>query len=151
VAADQIRRHQRSPRVGGDWELELEARRSSPGPSGVVELHAILRALDSQRREAFVLTRVVGLSYEEAAQTMGCAIGTIRSCVFRARAELLAALSQEHGSTQGSAPWPDRHCVRPESTAGNFSGVDDDLIRCGNQRDRHEPQAQHHPNTRARS
>ncbi|MCP3994096.1 MAG: RNA polymerase subunit sigma, partial [bacterium] len=41
------------------------------------------------RRTAFVLTQLVGLSYEEAAETMDCPIGTIRSRVARARQQLL--------------------------------------------------------------
>jgi RNA polymerase sigma-70 factor (ECF subfamily) len=45
-----------------------------------------------ERQEAFVLTQVVGLSYEEAADVIGCPIGTIRSRVARARLDLLDAL-----------------------------------------------------------
>ena len=51
-----------------------------------------VRALVPERQEAFVLTQVVGLSYEEAADVIGCPIGTIRSRVARARADLLEAL-----------------------------------------------------------
>ena len=40
----------------------------------------------------FVLTQVVGVSYEEAADICQCPIGTIRSRVARARAELLETL-----------------------------------------------------------
>jgi RNA polymerase sigma-70 factor (ECF subfamily) len=40
------------------------------------------------------LTQVLGLSYEEAAQSLAVPIGTIRSRVARARAELVAALAQ---------------------------------------------------------
>lgn len=46
--------------------------------------------LDPDRREAFLLTQVAGLSYDEAALVLSCPIGTIRSRVARARAELLA-------------------------------------------------------------
>lgn len=45
--------------------------------------------LDDKRRTAFVLTQLVGLSYEEAAATVGCPIGTIRSRVARARQQLV--------------------------------------------------------------
>jgi RNA polymerase sigma-70 factor (ECF subfamily) len=38
------------------------------------------------------LTQVLGLSYDEAAQICGCPIGTVRSRVARARADLVAAL-----------------------------------------------------------
>ncbi len=48
----------------------------------------LLDAIDPDRREAFVLTQVAGLSYEEAAIVLECPVGTIRSRVARARADL---------------------------------------------------------------
>ena len=48
--------------------------------------------LDPERREAFVLTQVVGLSYAEAADVCSCPVGTIRSRVARARADLVDGL-----------------------------------------------------------
>ncbi len=51
----------------------------------------LLRVLDADRLEAFVLTQLVGLSYEDAATVIGCPIGTVRSRVSRARADLLVA------------------------------------------------------------
>ncbi len=56
-----------------------------------VALHDLLDALDDERREAFVLTQLVGLTYPEAADVCGCPVGTIRSRVARARADLVAA------------------------------------------------------------
>ena len=44
----------------------------------------LLVRLDPDRREAFALTQLAGLSYEEAAVVVGCPIGTIRSRVARA-------------------------------------------------------------------
>jgi RNA polymerase sigma-70 factor (ECF subfamily) len=57
-------------------------------------LHQFVDRLTDDRREAFVLTQVVGLSYEEAAEVVGCPIGTIRSRVARARIDLLDALRE---------------------------------------------------------
>ena len=62
-----------------------------------VELDAQLAALDADRRDAFVLTQVIGCSYDEAAAICDVAVGTIRSRVARARADLLRAM-QETGS-----------------------------------------------------
>jgi RNA polymerase sigma-70 factor (ECF subfamily) len=59
-------------------------------PHGQVELDELLAALDPDRREAFVLTQVLGFPYEEAAIAVGCPVGTIRSRVARARRDLLA-------------------------------------------------------------
>lgn len=53
------------------------------------EIDEMLSILDEERRTAFVLTQLVGLSYEEAALAMECPIGTIRSRVARARQQLL--------------------------------------------------------------
>jgi RNA polymerase sigma-70 factor (ECF subfamily) len=63
-------------------------------PSGAVGATELLRRLNPAQREAFVLTQVIGLSYEEAAQSLNVPIGTIRSRVARARIELVAAVSQ---------------------------------------------------------
>lgn len=56
-----------------------------------LEIDELLRRLDDDRREAFVLTQIVGMSYQEAAMTVGCPIGTIRSRVARARSDLIAS------------------------------------------------------------
>lgn len=55
-----------------------------------VELHELLEALEPDRRSAFVLTQLLGYSYHEAAEVCGCPVGTIRSRVARARADLVA-------------------------------------------------------------
>ena len=52
-------------------------------------LRALVDALAPERREAFVLTQLVGCSYAEAAEICGVAIGTIRSRVARAREVLV--------------------------------------------------------------
>ena len=45
------------------------------------------------RREAFVLTQIAGLSYAEAADVVGCPVGTIRSRMARARADLVEVVA----------------------------------------------------------
>ncbi|MGX6607735.1 sigma-70 family RNA polymerase sigma factor [Micromonosporaceae bacterium Da 78-11] len=64
-------------------------------PASFEEQHALrdlLAGLSPDRREAFVLTHVAGLSYLEAAEVCGCPVGTIRSRVARAREDLVIAL-----------------------------------------------------------
>lgn len=97
VAADHVRKAQRSPRIaaGADFQLEVEARKPVANPAGFVAVTQVLDTLEPERREAFVLTRLLGLSYAEAAHACGCAVGTIRSRVFRARADLVAAFGSE--------------------------------------------------------
>jgi len=61
--------------------------------TGEVDLDEAIRALAPERREAFVLTQVTGLSYAEAAEVCEVPVGTIRSRVARARADLLDAVA----------------------------------------------------------
>jgi RNA polymerase sigma-70 factor (ECF subfamily) len=52
-------------------------------------LQTALQQLPDEHREALILVGAAGLSYEEAAEICGCALGTIKSRVNRARARLL--------------------------------------------------------------
>ncbi len=61
-----------------------------PDPAGQVSATALLDRLSPERRESFILTQLLGLTYEQAAQTLGVPVGTIRSRVARARADLVA-------------------------------------------------------------
>jgi RNA polymerase sigma-70 factor (ECF subfamily) len=56
------------------------------------DLEAALHKLPEGQREAILLVGVDGLSYEEAAQVLGCAVGTVKSRVNRARNCLAEAL-----------------------------------------------------------
>jgi RNA polymerase sigma-70 factor (ECF subfamily) len=60
-----------------------------------VPLAAAVEALDHDRRAAFVLTQMLGLSYAEAADVCCCPVGTIRSRVARAREDLVRAVADE--------------------------------------------------------
>lgn len=73
-------------------EIEVTGRGEVPDHQGEVVLAGLLDDLDPERREAFVLTQVLGYSYAEAAEAVGCPIGTIRSRVARAREDLMAAV-----------------------------------------------------------
>jgi RNA polymerase sigma-70 factor (ECF subfamily) len=75
------------------------------------ELDDLLDELDPDRREAFVLTQVLGFPYDAAAEVIGVPIGTIRSRVARARADLL-------GLVEGAEP-----DVGPRPTAGGLGPV----------------------------
>lgn len=90
VCSDHVRRNERTRRLQQRLfaqPVEL-ADRADPD----VSLQLLLRQLGPDRREAFVLTQLLGLSYEEAAVTLGCPIGTIRSRVARARTDLIGLL-----------------------------------------------------------
>ena len=61
----------------------------------MVEIRILLDGLDPERREALVLTQVLGMTYAEAAEVCGCPVGTIRSRVARARDDLLRAAAED--------------------------------------------------------
>jgi RNA polymerase sigma-70 factor (ECF subfamily) len=72
--------------------------KSQPEQSGHVEFQefrAALGQLPPDQREALILVGASGFSYEEAAEICGCAVGTIKSRVNRARARLADMLSIE--------------------------------------------------------
>ena len=64
--------------------------------AATVALDDLIARLAPDRRAAFVLTQVLGLSYAKAAETCGCPIGTVRSRVARARADLFAATAEDN-------------------------------------------------------
>ena len=59
-----------------------------------MDLQLLIDSLPLGTREALVLTRVIGCSYEEAATVLDVPVGTVRSRVFRARRQLVAALEE---------------------------------------------------------
>lgn len=78
------------------------------------EFRAALAKLPSDQREALILVGASGFSYEEAAGICGCAVGTIKSRVNRARTRLAELMSIESLDDFG----PDR------ATRAVLSGTD---------------------------
>jgi RNA polymerase sigma-70 factor (ECF subfamily) len=70
--------------------------------SGRIELDDVLAHLDDDRRSAFVLTQVLGLRYDEAAEVLDCPIGTIRSRVARARVDLVVMMREPGQDADGT-------------------------------------------------
>jgi RNA polymerase sigma-70 factor (ECF subfamily) len=103
VAVDHIRAAMSRPRLspGDDWQDAAERQPAArvPGPADAVALNQVLRTLSPERRDAFVLTQVIGLPYAEAALACGCPVGTIRSRVARARRDLVDALDGDRRRT----------------------------------------------------
>lgn len=91
TCADEIRRRTRRRRL---------LQRATPRPEHAADASEstavthLLAGLDDARREAFVLTQVLGLPYAEAAEVTGVPIGTIRSRVARARDDLQRRLQE---------------------------------------------------------
>lgn len=81
---------------------EAQAQMGTPAPQdmrmAVRDLNRALREISPLHREALALVSAAGLSYEEAATVCGCRVGTIKSRVSRARAELAARLGRADGA-----------------------------------------------------
>jgi RNA polymerase sigma-70 factor (ECF subfamily) len=90
VCADAVRRSIRRRRLFDKAVSAFDAGLVSAADRSSMDL---LHHLDPDRREAFVLTQLVGLSYEETAIVLSCPIGTVRSRTSRARADLRAAIA----------------------------------------------------------
>jgi RNA polymerase sigma-70 factor (ECF subfamily) len=104
VAADHIRTVTCRPRTAGldNWVDVADTARLKDNTrfeDGVL-LRQVLDSLTPQRREAFVATQILGLSYAETAEVCDCPIGTVRSRVARARHDLVAVL-RPHGHGGG--------------------------------------------------
>ncbi|MEV6488853.1 sigma factor-like helix-turn-helix DNA-binding protein, partial [Actinoplanes sp. NPDC051633] len=98
TCADHLRSVVRRRRLS--LRLEAQAWTATPEPEPGQRLGAadLLGRLGEERRTAFVLTQVLGLSYAEAAEIEDVPVGTIRSRVARARDELAEAVSKAQAS-----------------------------------------------------
>ncbi|WTT98502.1 sigma-70 family RNA polymerase sigma factor [Streptomyces sp. NBC_00076] len=103
---DSYRHASARPRLSDvpDWQLAVENAqpRDLPGFDDGIALLDLLASLPDERREAFVLTQMVGLPYAEAAEAGDCPVGTVRSRVARARATLMDLLDE--GDTSHAPP-----------------------------------------------
>jgi RNA polymerase sigma-70 factor (ECF subfamily) len=68
----------------------------------MLDFRAALHQLPTDQREALILIGASGLSYEEAAGVCGCAVGTMKSRVNRARGRLAELLSIGSSSEFGN-------------------------------------------------
>jgi RNA polymerase sigma-70 factor (ECF subfamily) len=94
ACADAVRRRVRHRRLHATLRTAPQPSVVA-GPEGAHALDDLVGALDLERREAFVLTQLLGCSYAEAAEICGTPVGTIRSRVARARNDLVRSLADE--------------------------------------------------------
>jgi RNA polymerase sigma-70 factor, ECF subfamily len=121
VTRNRVLKHlERSPKR----EVPLEEKNESGSGSGIVLLDATTPAIQAEKREraeqvwaavldlpaefreAVVLCELEERSYEEAAELIGCPIGTIRSRLHRGRTLLMARLEMLRGTPRRATPPP---------------------------------------------
>lgn len=97
VAADQIRwtvtRPRTTPVENWDTIVAGNATHQRSEFDEEVLLRQLVANLEPDRRDAFVVTQMLGLGYAAAAEVCGCPVGTIRSRVARARQDLIRAMN----------------------------------------------------------
>ncbi|MGO8737868.1 sigma-70 family RNA polymerase sigma factor [Rhodoblastus sp.] len=79
--------------VDGEAAARLVAMPDQLAHLDLADFRARLDCLPADQREALILIGASGFSYEEAAEICGCAVGTIKSRVNRARQRLIEQLA----------------------------------------------------------
>ena len=90
--------------ANGSYAEQLTSLPEQTSRLEIDEFRRALKLLPPEQRESLILVGASGFSYEEAAQISGCAVGTIKSRVNRARHRLTEILAIENTSDFG----PDR-------------------------------------------
>ena len=92
ACADAVRHHSRRRRLRDRVAAEPATVEAVDAGATGGDLLELVDTLPAERREAFVLTQVLGCSYDEAARIADVPVGTIRSRVARAREALIDAV-----------------------------------------------------------
>ncbi len=87
------KRRREVPDPDGIHAAKLASAPSQSGHMDFLDVQAALQTLPTDQREALILVGASGLSYEEAAEICGCAVGTMKSRVNRARNRLVELLN----------------------------------------------------------
>ena len=93
-----VRRRREVADEDGKHAATLSSAPTQDWSIAVHSLRAALQQLPHEHREALVLVGAAGMTYEEAAEICGCALGTIKSRVNRARARLLRIMEADEVS-----------------------------------------------------
>lgn len=93
---DNIRHDMARPRkAAAEYEEATSEVVGSNSWSEWVDARMLIDSLSPERREALILTQVLGYSYEEAARIADVRVGTIRSRVARARHDMIEAAGKQ--------------------------------------------------------
>lgn len=99
----------RKQRRVAPWDPEAAERLlicepSQPSQLELSELAVGMQELPAQQREALILVGAGGFTYEEAAEIVGCAVGTVKSRVARGRSALRDVLETRQASSDKPRP-----------------------------------------------
>jgi RNA polymerase sigma-70 factor, ECF subfamily len=86
--SDRRRSWRQQPWHDSDGENALVAQDNQGAKLDLTDLSRALRLLSDEQREVLILVGAGGFSYDEAASICGCALGTIKSRLARARSAL---------------------------------------------------------------
>lgn len=86
----------------GGYAARLSTHPEQHGHMDMQDFREVLVRLPDDQREALILVGAAGFSYEEAADICGCAVGTIKSRVNRARNRLGDMLGLDQEAEEGS-------------------------------------------------
>jgi RNA polymerase sigma-70 factor (ECF subfamily) len=95
--SDYRKRRRETADPDGVMAARLVAPAAQPGHMDFLDFRVALQKLPLDQREALILIGASGLSYDEAAAICGCAPGTMKSRVNRARNRLAELLMLEDG------------------------------------------------------
>ena len=87
------RKRSREIEDDGSYSERLAVHAEQDGHMDLTDFRTALAKLPSDQREALILVGASGFSYEEAAEICGCALGTIKSRINRARSRLADLLA----------------------------------------------------------
>ena len=90
--SDYRKRRREVEDADGSYAKTLKTQPTQTAHLEFEEFRAALEKLPQDQREALILVGASGFSYEDAAAICGCAVGTIKSRVNRARSKLSALL-----------------------------------------------------------
>lgn len=123
-----LRKHR--PKVAIE-DAPIEALACAADPSDRLVAKELARALDrlpADQRETLLLVTLQGLSCEAVAEVTACAVGTVKSRVFRARAALQRALLGETAADAAATRQAARRVGTGEAPARAVSLVVDDRV-----------------------
>jgi len=103
--SDLRKRRREVEDADGAHAARLAERPAQPGAADLEDFKVAFAQLSDDHREVLSLVGASGASYEEAAEICGCAVGTVKSRVNRARARLaeLLGVSAEDSLTDEAA------------------------------------------------